>query len=172
MSLSAVVVCHQDKEGLLSFLSRLKEQTKRPDEVIACVCCMDLSNIEADIVLSSPHKEDWGAEKCDQGLKLAQMDYVWYCNADDEPHKTFIERLTAEDGDIIACDFNSRLAGLNVAVAPVVGQITRGCFIVKRESAQAIGYKDRTYEADGMHAKALADSGRFVRVSENLYEHR
>lgn len=171
MSVSAVVICHQSKDQLINFLDNLKSQTKPPDEVIVCVCCLELDGIEADIIIGSPHKDDWGAEKCDQGLKLASMDYIWYCNVDDEPHTGFLERLTRENGDIIACDFNSHLAGLNTAVAPVVGQITRGCFIVRRDVAQQIGYYHRTYEADGLHAKEIAENGSFKRVEEVLYTH-
>lgn len=171
-TISAVVICHQDKQQLIEFLDSLKQQTRQPDEVIACVCCMELDGIDCDIIVKSPHREDWGAEKCEQGLKLATSDYVWYANTDDKPSERFLERLLGEDGDIIACDFNSRHVGQNAQVAPVVGQITRGSFIVRRELALTIGYTDRTYNADGIHAKAVAESGKFVRVPETLYEHR
>lgn len=172
MTISAVIVCHANKNELIDFIERLKLQSKPPDEVICLVCCMDLIGIEANILVSDVHREDWGASKCDIGLQLATKDYVWYCNTDDEPNLRLLERFSEESGDIIACDFNSRLAGSNVAVAPVIGQITRGTFTVRRELALKIGYIDRSYEADGLHAKEIAENGTFVRVAEVLYDHR
>lgn len=171
-SVSAVIISHADKEQVLGMVKQLNEQTKPPDEFILCVCCMEIGDIEADIKLLDIHRDDVGQSKCDMGLRLATKDYVGFFSSDDYYEPNYIEELMKHDTDIVYCDFWSRVYNNTIGANPVVGQITRGCYLVRREFAVKVGYNGREYHSDGTFIEDLVKAGASEhRVPAVLYKH-
>lgn len=168
MSISAVVVGHG--QSLYPMINQLKKQSRPPDEIIAIYCCWP-KQPNADIVVRDIHRGDWGNLGCSIGLQLASKDYVGFFNSDDELDPSYIEKLMSHNEDLIYCDFHSHLTGKTEA-APVIGQITRGAYIIRTEVARKFGYGN-TYESDGILPKDIAEAGySHIRVPETLYYHR
>lgn len=172
MTITAIVLGHSDAEQIKGMLEQMHEQTKTPDEIIVCVCCMSVDWIDADKVLLDKHVDDTGQRLCDYGLRLASKDYVMFASSDDQYDVKFIERLSQETADIIHCDFYSHLLGREIQSQASLGSITRGSFIVRREIAKEIGYNHRDYNGDGHFVHDLKNAGATdIRVPEVLYRH-
>ena len=170
---TAVVIAHQNKPELLTLLENLKQQTRPVDEVILCVCCMDASDIVADIKLLDIHRDDIGQSKCDMGLRLSTGDYTFLASSDDEYHPEFIERLLGQNTDLILSGFHSHLVGEVAHSEPIVGRVTRGSFLVNTRKAVEVGYNHRNYEGDGLFIEDMVKAGAsWSHVPEVLYYHR
>lgn len=172
MTITAVVLSHGNDEAVDTMVKSLREQTKPPDEIILIVCCIEGGAQGVDIMLFDKHREDWGHTKCAVGLQLATMDYVGFFSSDDGYEPTYLEKLSKQNADIVACGFRSHLVGEVNTPTPHVGAITRGCFLVEREFAQKIGYNSRGYSADGQFIIDLVNAGAsFAAVPEVLHYH-
>jgi len=174
MTVSAVVISHGNKEAISKMVYDLRHQTKPPDEIILAVCCVDsLDDIPADIRLLDKHRDDVGQSKCDFGLRMATQDYVGFFSSDDEYDPAYIEELSKLDADILHCHFKSHLVGEVISPKPVVGEITRGSFLVRREFAiKAGGYDNWTYSGDGAFIMKLVQKGATdAVVPKMLYKH-
>lgn len=170
---TAVVIAHQNKKELKALLSNLSQQTHPIDELILCVCCMDVTNIHADIKLLDIHRDDTGQSKCDIGLRLSTGNYTFLASSDDEYHPEFIDRLLEQDSDLILSGFHSHLVGEVRDSKPITGRVTRGSFLVKTKKAQEVGYNHRTYEGDGLFVEDMVKAGAsWSQVTRVLYRHR
>lgn len=172
MSVTAVVLSHQNKDQVVHMLKRLSEQTVKPDEVILSVCCMDVSDLVADVKVVDTHADDFGHGHCDKGLRLSTSDYTFFASADDDYDDTFIEALSAKNADLILGGFRSHLAGDVRISKPCVGEVTRGSFLIKTVTGQRIGYSGRGYSYDGQFILDVVKSGATVEnVAEILHYH-
>lgn len=178
-SVTAVVLGHGNKEQILQLLKDLKAQTKPPDEIIACVCCMDVSGIEADKILTDSHKDDIGQRFCDWGLRLADSDYTFFASSDDFYDSEWVESLVgAVDDfdrypDLILGAFHSHLVGAITNSSPNMGSVTRGSFLVKTSTGQSVGYNGRDYNADGDFVVRVANvGGSWVNTQDIHYWHK
>ena len=172
---TAVIIGHEDREALIEAIQSVYLQTLPPDEVIACVCCMSpeyLVEYGADIVVNDKHQNDVGQRFCDYGLKLASKDYVWFYSSDDYYDDNWLASMQVEPTDIILGGFDSRLVGRVEHSQPIIGQVTRGSFLVRREFAQKVGYNGREYSSDGQFIRDLVEAGAsHCSVDKVLYKH-
>ncbi len=172
-SISALFVCHADKQALIDAIQRLQRQTHPPDEIIALTCCIDTEGIEADVILLDRHYNDWGASKCAVGLHLATQERLMIVSVDDDYEPTFIERCLAKTEDVVLTGFYSKLVGIVTESRPEVGACTRGAYVVKTDIAKRVGYNDRSYSADGQFIKDLVGNGaNWINIQEILHYHK
>lgn len=175
-TVTAVVLGHGDEDAICRQVASLRQQTRQPDEIIVCACCVPLSEVSrwecVHRFVLDRHQDDTGQRLCDYGLKLATSDYLFFASSDDEYDPRFIEVMTQHDADIIHCDFFSHLNGGTLASTAVRGFITRGSFLVRRSVALDVGYNHRCYDGDGLFINDLKASGATdQRVAEVLYRH-
>lgn len=171
MTVSAVIISHADRDQVEVTLEMLRSQTRPPEEVILTVCCMDVADLKADIVLLDRHRDDVGQSKCHFGITLATQDYVGLFSSDDSYAPHYLERMLAEDADIIHCDFQH--VGAVMRSVPIIGRITRGCYLVRASVAKTVGYNHMVYEGDGLFIEDLKKHGASdVNVPEVLHFHR
>lgn len=154
MTVTAVIVSCRNIDGVKSVFEQLRPQVQ---EIIVITCCERCEL--GDISVHVEHKDDWGQSKCDQGLRLATMDYVMFASSDDEYLPDFISTLAKYDTDLILAGFRSHLAGLVSNSQPSIGQVTRGSFLVRRTLAQKHGYNDHSYSGDGKFVSDLVANG-------------
>lgn len=172
MTVTAVILSHERKDQVIAMLARLKAQTKRPDEIIISVCCMEVDDLEADVKLVDTHVDDFGHGHCDRGLRLSTADYTFFASADDDYDETFIEKLSSKKADLILGGFRSHLAGDVRISKPSVGEVTRGSFLIKTAVGQRVGYSGRSYSYDGQFILDVVKSGATVEnVAEILHYH-
>lgn len=154
MTVTAVIVGCRDSEGIKSVYDQLRPQV---EEIIVITCCE--RSVLGDMNLHVAHRDDWGQSKCDQGLSLATQDYVMFASSDDEYLPNFISTLKKYDTDLILGGFRSHLVSEQRNSRPVIGLVTRGSFLVKREVGQKHGYKDHSYTGDGQFVEDLVKNG-------------
>lgn len=172
MTVTAVVVGHQNAREMDDMLTCLRAQTRPIDQFIVVTCCMAVTPV-ADICVQDIHREDWGQTKCDIGLRLSTSDYTFFASSDDYYEPEFVDELLKHDADLILSGFNSRLAGIVTDSQPTIGRVTRGSFLVRTSKGQAVGYNHRHYEADGQFVLDLIAAGAtWVSVPKILYQHR
>ena len=151
---TAIILGHSDTEGIRQVYEQLQPQV---DETIVITCCehVDLG----DINIRVGHRDDWGQSKCDMGLRLASKDYVMFASSDDNYLPDFIEGLSGYDEDLILGGFRSHLVGEVKNSTPVIGGVTRGSFLARRELAQQVGYNHHDYNGDGKFIQDMVSSG-------------
>lgn len=173
MTVTAVVVCHEDKKQLLNMIRQLKEQTQPPEQIIAIACCTDIDDLGVDIALPDEHQGDWGHKGRETGLKHATEDRIGFFNCDDEYEPDFIEKLCAHGEDLVFCDFKTHAIGGRVIEShPSLGAITSGNFLVNRKLAQEVGWNHRDYLGDGKFILDITATGcTWLRIPEVLYLH-
>lgn len=177
---TAVVTSHANTLGLTHILGNLYYQTRKPDEVIVLASDTPdsyLAGIDKDFsplfdrfsVLACPNMEDWGHEKRAQGIGLAASDYLGFFNDDDRYDSTYVERmmLAADKAAVVYCAWNEQPeCGFHT------GSSTAGNFIVATDLARDVGYRERSYPADGHFISAITQKNPMLaRVDDVLYFH-
>lgn len=174
VTFTAVVTSHARPDGLRAILGCLRYQTRPADEtIVLCSDTPDVARLREDFpdvrFLERRNMNDWGHAKRDEGLWLANMDWVGFFNDDDSYTVDYIETMLAHagDNDVVYCgwstypDCDFRL-----------GSSTSGNFIVRALVGRAVGWTSRRYEADGDFINALAHATRrIVKVPRTLYFH-
>jgi len=189
MKFTAVVTAHD--EDVANILDNLEQQTQRPDEVLLfwsgnsghrgrpLFWDDQIGMIDTDLALRAikqPNKNDWGHDKRDRGLKLAQGDYIGFFNADDRYAENYIgTMMKAAERDragLVYCFWHP----MGPCIA-ALGSSTSGNFIVHRDvAAEAGGWTSRRYEADGDFIEEAVRASqrlgkRVTQVPHTLYWH-
>jgi len=173
-SITVVVTAHADLENLVRILGALREQTHKPDEIIALCSEINLEGIWQQFpwvrFYEEPNLNDWGHDKRAKGLDLATSEYAAWLNHDDSYDQTFIQEMmesASGTADVIYCGWSK-----NHTPSFALGQSTSGNYIVKTSYARKAGYTDRHYEADGTFINRLAElGGKIEFLPKVLYFH-
>lgn len=177
---SAVLVTHQNEEGLRSMIGNLIYQTVKPWEIIVVHSDYSMDRIELlrhdfkgypMVWFRDRNRDDWGHEKRAIGLELATGEWCGFFNDDDSYEIDYIEQMmnsAAEtNADVVYCAWSG-----NSECDFSLGSSTSGNFLFKTEIGRQVGYKRREYEADGYFINSLNESGaRVTRVDRVLYHH-
>lgn len=175
MRFTAIVVSHDNPQGLRYMLENLQHQTVKPDQTVVLYSGEELEILP--IIYNNTHfikcenKNDWGHAKRAEGLNRAVHKYIGFFNDDDCYELNYIEKMTraAEDNnaEFVYCNWNGA-----DNIQPHLGSSTSGNFIVDRQLALIVGYKFRHYEADGEFINAcVAHALKIVKVDDCLYWH-
>lgn len=171
-TVTAVVLCHENKQQLLATLDSLKQQTKPIDQLVVVTCCIDASDIDADIKVQDIHRDDWGQHKCDIGLRSSTSDLTFFVSSDDGYDPEFVKIMSDNDADIVLGGFKSHLVGTISNSEPQVGRVTRGSFMVRTKKGIEVGYNHRTYDGDGQFVVDIVKSGgKWSGISDVLHFH-
>lgn len=176
LSVTAVILGHGDRKAIEHALIEAQNQTDKPNQIIVCVCCMEVDSLldmGADMVLLDNHVDDIGQRFCDFGLRLANQEYVWFYSCDDEYSEDWLKSMRVDEPvDLILGGFESRLVGRIEHSEPILGKVTRGSFLVRREKGLEVGYTGREYSSDGKFIRDLVDSGAtWTATGTVLYKH-
>jgi len=128
---------------------------------------------------------DYGHTLRDIGLSEAVQEYVMLTNGDNYYVPIFIEEIRksiiAENPGIVYFDMvHSHLIkdlpnpiGYQVLITePKIYKIDIGSFVFRRVLGQSIGFKDRSFEADGVFFEALKATGpKIVKIPKVLFVH-
>lgn len=168
MTVSAVVIGHNDPQGVATIISQLRPQV---DEIITITCCDNQST--GDITVYDAHHDDVGQSKCDIGIRLATKDYVLLASSDDEYLPDFVKDMQGHTEDLLLGGFQSHLVGTVTNSTPSLGRVTRGSFLVRREKALEVGYNHRNYEGDGLFIEDMVRNGAtWVAIDKVNYIHK
>lgn len=175
-SVTAIVTCHANEQGLRNMLGILRYQTRPPDEILVYVSGVsaavfarlteDFPDVHFSLV---DDMEDWGHDKRATGLRDATSEWVGFFNDDDSYSRDYLEKmLTAGEGyDVVFCAWNE------IPDCEFRGcSSTAGNFLVRTSLARQAGWEGRDYAADAHFIDALNVAGAVsVKVPEILYRH-
>lgn len=180
MRFTAVVTSHGRSNGPLEIMTNLATQTRPPDEVVIFYSSTPLLVLPGSmpfpvrIGAELQDKKDWGHEKRDFGLQVANGDFVGFFNDDDIYSPEYIEKMMAaaeeNDSGFVYCHWNIN------PCEPRGYSSTSGNFIVRRSVANSVGWTGRDYVADahfidGVVAKSIEWGRHVTLVPERLYWH-
>jgi glycosyltransferase involved in cell wall biosynthesis len=126
---------------------------------------------------------DFGHTLRDLGIQQVTGDYILITNDDNYYVPKFVELMLEPQADFIYCDMvhnhnrpESSSGGTYgfFKTHPAYCQIDIGCFIIKREIAQAVGFKHRINEADGLFVEDILRTYpnlKIVKIPKVLYVH-
>lgn len=168
MTFTALVITHNQPEGLAHILKQLSEQTRQPDQTVVLWSGDEPEYQDGLTYMERPDFNDWGHDKRAVGIELAVGDYLGFFNADDSYEPDYLEEMLDPDFDVSYCDWKE-------VAAPVEFKLessNSGNFIIRTEVARRIGWTGRHYQADGEFIDAVSASGASIRhVPKVLYHH-
>lgn len=123
-------------------------------------------------VLRRKNYDDWGHQKRADAIAICETDYITFWNCDDEYSEDFLDKMLAQDADVVHCKYKHK-TGKILGTTFKANNSTSGNFIIRTELAKKAGWNSREYCADGIF---ISDVNKFnpsvAFVDEILYTHR
>lgn len=174
MTFTAVVISHNNPDGLWHILGELRYQTRPPDETLVFYSCMEgiarfQEKFPEATYFYDLDKEDWGHHKRMEGLRQANSEFMGFFNDDDSYSTDYIEKMMAktDENDVVFCSWNEQP---NCGFA--LGSSTAGNFIFRTAMGRNAGYECIGYESDGHFIERLRNQARQIaKIEEILYFH-